>query len=181
MYLPPSKERYLEEALREHTNDSHLWDYVDTWRIEVAHYEDVTKCVLRWIDDKMETERERNLSSEDFDRVRTWLFGNILLKASGTDYAELETHDQQLTTPGEREVVARATEGGTTQALRDWLTQTLEEAEKLPEWTRKIKTGIIQLKEKQSKLRELVLQIDPDLERIGLMRAFRGRCKICPV
>ncbi|MFH1142055.1 MAG: hypothetical protein V1724_10475, partial [Chloroflexota bacterium] len=133
-----------------------------------------------WISEKTEAERAKLIDPDYMDQILRWLFGNILLKASGGDYERLETHGLELTTPGAREVVARSADVAGATALGDWLLNLLEGVQKLPEWTA-LESATAQLTDRQPRLRDIVLQIDAAIDGIAMMRAFPGRCHLCPV
>ena len=91
------------------------------------------------------------------------------------------TSRRRLPAPGDR-VVARATAGSDPKALYDWLWDILREAETLPEWASLVSaTKHLREIETQSRLRDTTVNIDAALSGIELMRAFPGRCHLCPV
>ena len=180
MYLLPAKDMHLMQAIREHLRDSDLWIHWDAWLKEVAEYETPSRQLLQWVDTRTETERWQMIDPEHVEPVRWWLFGNILRKTSGVEYEKLETRGGELTTSGEKIVVARCSDGVKVKALYDWLMNTLEEVEKLPEWAA-LESATRQLIEKQPGLKDIILKIDSALDGIALMRAFPGRCHLCPV
>jgi transposase-like protein len=156
MYYPSPKESHLMQALREHLKTSDVWVYWDGWWKDVAEYEAASRNLFQWVVDKTEPERLKKISPEHMELVQRWLFGNILLKTSGADY------------------------GG--EPLYDWLGDILKEAETLPEWTvLKEATAQLREKERQNKLKDIIDKIDSALDGIELMRAFPGRCHLCPV
>jgi len=182
MYYPPSRVSHLMEALREHTKDSDLWVHWDRWRREVADYEAASRHLLQWIASKTEPERWQKIDPEYMESIQWWLFGNIILKTSGGEYERLEIRGRDLTTPGAREVVARARDDVASKLLYDWLWDILRKTETLSEWAA-LEAATRELKEvqKQKKLMDIVSKIDSALDGIGLMRAFPGRCHLCPV
>jgi len=115
------------------------------------------------------------------DLVGRWLFGNILLKTSGAEKERLEGRGPDLITPA-GEVVARAADSASRQALQEYLDGILEEAEQQPQWS-ELESATAQLRdgEKQKKLKDIIDKIGPALDGIELMRAFPGRCHLCPV
>jgi len=115
------------------------------------------------------------------DLVRRWLFGNILLKTSGADKEELEGRGRDLITLA-GEVVARAADGASRQALQEYLNGIQEEAEQQPQWSA-LESATAQLREgeNQKKLSDIIGKIDSALDGIELMRAFPGHCHLCPV
>jgi hypothetical protein len=116
------------------------------------------------------------------ESVQWWLFGNIILKTGGGEYEKVEIRGPEIATPGAREVVARARDGAASKLLYDWLWAILREAETLSEWAA-LEAATRELKEveKQKKLMGIVVKMDSALDGIGLMRAFPGRCHLCPV
>ncbi|GAI22338.1 unnamed protein product, partial [marine sediment metagenome] len=81
-----------------------------------------------WVIDKTEPERWQKIDPEYMDLVRNWLCGNILLKTSGADQERLEGRGRDLITPA-GEVVARAADSASRQALQEYLDGILGEAE----------------------------------------------------
>jgi hypothetical protein len=180
MYDPSPKERHLTQSLREHTKDSDLWAHWDSLRKEVSEYETITLALLQWVREKTEAERWRRIDPEYMDSIRRWLFGNILLKTSGTDYERQEAKGRELISSVTGEVIARAADAASASALHEYLNEMLEEAEQRPESTT-LRSATSQLKEKQSRLEGIVLKIGSALDGIELMHAFPGRCHLCPV
>jgi hypothetical protein len=102
--------------------------------------------------------------------------------APGSEYEVLEQRGRELTTPGAREVIARAKDSAASKPLHDWLRDILKEAETLPEWAAlEAATKEMRAAEKQKKLMGIIHKIDSALDGIALMRAFPGRCHLCPV
>jgi len=184
MYNLLPRDKHLIQALREHTKDSDLWVHWDNWRKEVADYENLSWQLLLWVIDKTEPERWQKIDPEYMDLVGRWLFGNILLKTSGADYERLEGRGRDLiiTTLGAEEVVVRAADSASSQALQEYLNGILKEAEQQPQWSA-LESATAQLREgdKQKKLKDIIGKIDSALDGIELMRAFPGRCHLCPV
>jgi hypothetical protein len=182
MYALPSRDKHLIQALREHTKDSDLWIHWDAWRREMADYETLSQQLFQWVMDKTEAEQFQMIAAEDMERIERWLFGNILRKTSGDEYEKPEIRGRDLTSPGGREVIARAKDDITAKVLNDWLWNTLGEAETLTGWgALEAATKELKGKEKQNKLRDIVRKIDLALDGIQLMRAFPGHCHLCPV
>ncbi|GAI46577.1 unnamed protein product [marine sediment metagenome] len=181
MYNLLPKDKHLIQALREHTKDSDLWVHWDSWRKEVADYETMSRQFILWVDDKTELERWQKIDPEYMDLVERWLFGNILLKTSGAAREELEGRERDLITPA-GEVVARAADSASRQALQEYLYGILEEAEQQPQWSA-LESATAQLRdgEKQKELKDIADKISSALDGIELMRAFSGRCHLCPV
>jgi hypothetical protein len=182
MYYPLSRNLHLMQALREHTRDSDVWVHWDRWRKEVADYEAASRYLLQWVAGKTEPERWQKIDPEYIESIQWWLFGNILLKTSGGEYEKLEIRGSDIATPGAREVVARARDGAAGKSLYDWLWDILREAETLSEWA-PLETATKEIKkvEKQKKLMGIIVKMDSALDGIALMRAFPGRCHLCPV
>lgn len=180
MYLFPARDAHLIQSIREHLRASDLWLHWDAWRKEVAEYETPSRRLLEWVDARTEAERWQKIDPEHIDSIRWWLFGNILRKTSGQEYEKLETRGVELTTPGTRQVVARCQDGVKIKELHGWLLNTLDEAEKLPEWA-SLESATRQLMDKQAELKDIILKLDSALDGIALMRAFPGGCHLCPV
>ncbi len=181
MYELPERDKHLIQALREHIKDTDLWVHWDSWRKEVADYETLCRQLGLWIYTKTEPKRWQEIDAEYMDKVRFWLFGNILLKTSGADYEELVGSERDLTTPA-GEVVARAEDSASRQALHEYLNGILKEAEQQPQWSA-LESATAQLKdgEKQKKLKDIADKISSALDVIERMRAFPGHCHLCPV
>ena len=182
MYNPLPRDSHLTQALREHTRDSDLWVHYDSWRREVADYEAASRQLLQWVIGKTEPERWQKIDPEYMEPAQRWLFGNILRMTSGIEEEKLEMRGRELTTPGAREVVARVADSAGTKPLYDLLRGILREAETLPEWAAlESATAELKEREKQNKLKDIIGGIDSALDGIELMRAFPGRCHLCPV
>jgi len=181
MYNLLPRDKHLIQALREHTKDSDLWVHWDSWRREVADYETLSWQLLLWVNDKIEPERWQKIDPEYMDSVKSWLYGNILLKMSGADYEKLEGRERDLITPA-GEVVARAADSASRRALQEYLDGILKEAEQQPQ-RGALESAIAQLKEgeNQKKLKDIADKISSALDGIELMRAFPGHCHLCPV
>ena len=181
MYNPLPNVDHLTQALREHTKDSDLWVYWDSWREEVADYETPSGQLIAWVMDKTELERWRKIDPEYMDKIRRWLCGNILLLTSGVDKERLEGRGQDLLTPT-GEVVAREADSTRRQALQEYLDGILEEAEQQSQWS-ELESATAQLggEEEQRKLKDIADKISVVMDGIERMRAFPGRCHLCPV
>jgi len=181
MYELPERDKHLIQALREHTKDSDLWVHWDSWRKEVADYETLCRQLGLWIYTKTEPKRWQEIDAEYMDKIRFWLLGNILLKTSGAAREELVGSGRDLTTPA-GDLVARAENSASRQALQEYLDGILEEAEQQPQWSA-LESATAQLRqvEKQKKLRDIADKISSVLDVIERMRAFPGHCHLCPV
>jgi len=181
MYELPERDKNLIQALREHTKDSDLWVHWDSWRKEVTDYETLSRQLGLWVHTKTEPERWQKIDPEYLDKVRWWLYGNILLKTSGADYEELVGSGRDLTTPA-GDLVARAEDSARRQALQEYLDGILKEAEQQAQW-KALESATAQLKdaEKQKKLNDIIDKINFALLDIELMHAFPGHCQFCPV
>ena len=175
------KDKHLIQALREHTKESDLWVHWDSWQKEVADYENLSRQLLLWVIDKTEPARWQKIDPEYMDKVRWWLYGNILLKTSGAAHEKLVGSGRNLITPA-GDLVARAADSASRQALEEYLDGILEEAEQQPQWSQ-LESATAQLGEgeKQKKLKDIADKIGLALEGIELMRAFQGHCHLCPV
>jgi hypothetical protein len=180
IYLPPAKDRHLAQALREHSEESDLWLHWDNWQTEVAEYEMASRELLQWIVNKTEPERCHKIDPEYMESVQWWVFGNVLLKASGHDYERLEIRGGSLIAQGARGIIMQAADNSSAKILDEYLTGILEETEQQPQWSA-LRSAITHLEEKQPKLRDTIREIDSDLDGIGLMHAFPGHCHLCPV
>ncbi|MBA7583732.1 hypothetical protein ES708_25680 [subsurface metagenome] len=181
MYELPSRDKHLIQALREHTKDSDLWVHWDSWRKEVADYETLCRQLGLWVYTKTEPERWKKIDAEYMDKVRFWLFGNILLKTSGAAGEELVGSGRDLTTPA-GDLVARAEDSASRQALQEYLDGILEEAEQQPQWSElEFATAELKQGEKQKELKDIADKISAVLDGIERMRAFPGHCHLCPV
>ena len=181
MYYPPLKDRHLFQALREHTKDSDLWVHLDSWQKEVGDYEAVSLQLLQWVANKTEPERWHKIDPEHMDSVQWWLFGNILLVAGGGEQERLRISGRELRAPSDW-VVARVVPGVDPQDFNDWLRQILSEAEALSVWESLVSaTKHMRQEETQSRLRDIALNLEKALGGIELMRAFPGRCHLCPI
>lgn len=180
MYARPQKDRHLVQALREHTRSSELWDHLDKWEKEVDGYQRAGGKIFSWIVERTEAERWKLIDPEHIDSVRRWLFGNLMRKAAGGEYEALEFSGQELTSPGLKAPVARGADRDKLAALRDWLKRLLEEAEGLREWA-ELKAATEKMLEKQKRLMGIAERIDAAIGGVSLMRAFPGRCHLCPV
>jgi len=181
MYELPERDKHLIQALREHTKDSDLWVHWDSWRKEVADYETLCRQLGLWVYTKTEPKRWQEIDAEYMDKVRFWLLGNILLKTSGAAREELVGSGRDLTTPA-GDLVARAENSASRQALQEYLDGILEEAEQQPQWSA-LESATAQLRqvEKQKKLRDIADKISAVLDVTERMRAFPGHCHLCPV
>jgi len=175
------RDKNLIQALREHTKDSDLWVHWDSWRKEVADYETLSRQLGLWVHTKTEPERWQKIDPEYMDKVRWWLYGNILLKTSGANYKELVGSGRDLTTPA-GDLVARAEDSASRQALQEYLDGIRKEAEQQPQWSA-LESATAQLRdgEKQKKLNDIIDKINFALRDIELMHAFPRHRQFCPV
>ena len=181
MYYPLPKGGHLIKALREHTKNSDLWTYWDRRRKEVAVYEASSRHILQWIVAKTEPECWQKIDPENMGSVQWWLFGNVLLKASGSEQEKLEIKNRELQAPNEW-LIARAVKGEDPKDFNDWLSNILSEVETQPEWKTLLSSiSYLRETETQKRLRDITLNINAALEGIEIMRAFPGRCHLCPV
>ncbi|GAI99627.1 unnamed protein product, partial [marine sediment metagenome] len=134
MYELPERDKNLIQALWEHTKESDLWVHWDSWRKELADYETLSRQLGLWVHTKTEPERREKIDQEYMDKVRWWLFGNILLKTSGAAREELVGSGRDLTTPA-GDLVARAEDSASRPALQEYLYGILEEAEQQSQWS----------------------------------------------
>ena len=104
-----------------------------------------------------------------------------MAKTSGAEKERLEGRGRDLITPA-GEVVARAADSASRQALEEYLNGILEEAEQQPQWSA-LESATAQLREgeKQKKLKDITDKISSALDGMELMRAFPGHCHVCPV
>ena len=181
MYELPERDKHLIQALREHIKDSDLWVHWDSWRKEVADYETLCRQLGLWVYTKTEPKRWQEIDAEYMDKVRFWLLGNILLKTSGAAREELVGSGRDLTTPA-GDLITRAADSASRQALQEYLDGILEEAEQQPQWSA-LESATAQLgdREEQKKLKDIADKISVVIDGIERMRAFPGRCHLCPV
>lgn len=177
MYADSTKTRHLKRALREHSEDSPLWHWWDKLQRErLADYIGGVSFFSRIV---VETESEltQRVKLEWIPSIQKWLFGNLLRKASGESYEELEVRGDELVYRGT--VIARVKDG---KAFNDYLAGVLEKAEKTSEWgALREATEKLKGKEKQSELRHIFAEMDSALDVLVLKRAFPGRCHLCPI
>jgi transposase-like protein len=192
MYNPSPKDEYMMKSLREHTKGSSVWTYWDNWRKKVAGYESTSREVLDWVKTVTETELFDISDLTQVHLMQVWLFGNILRVTNNAEAEKLEISGARLVTPvAEAElvvktevnlVVAQATDEASTRRLRDYLYDMLQQTQQKPQWSRfRSSTAELSRKETQLELRDMAREIDAALISIELMRAFPGRCSLCPV
>jgi transposase-like protein len=192
MYNPSPKDEYMMKSLREHTKGSSVWTYWDNWRKKVAGYESTSREVLDWVKTVTETELFDISDLTQVHRMQVWLFGNILRVTNNAEAEKLEISGARLVTPvAEAElvvktevnlVVAQATDEASTRRLHDYLYVMLQKAQQQPQQSRlRSSTAELSRKETQLELRDMAREIDAALISIELMRAFPGRCSLCPV
>ena len=192
MYNPSPKDDYLMQSLMEHTKDLPAWTYWENWRKQVAGYEASSREIFDWLERRMDTDLFEVIDLRQICQMRLWLFGNILRRTSNAGPEELRIRGDQLVSsrvvarlPGETEVrliVAQTTNEASSKVLREYLYDTLQQAQEKPQWSRlQSSTTELRLKEKQLELRRIAKEIDAALIGIELMRAFPRRCSLCPV
>jgi len=191
MYNPSPKEDYLMQSLMEHTKDLPAWVYWNKWRRQVAGYEASSREIFDWLESRMETDLFDVIDLRQTRQMRLWLLGNILRRTSNAGPEELRIRGDQLVSsgvvarlPGETEVhliVAQTTNEASSKVLHEYLYDMLQQAQEKPQWSRlQSSTAELRLKEKQLELRCIAKEIDTALIGIELMRAFPGRCNLCP-
>lgn len=190
MYRPSAKDDYLMKSLREHTKESMVWTYWDEWWRKLAGYETMSREYFEWLEDNVETDLYDIIDVNQIRLVQMWLFGNILHVTSGSDAERLEVIGQDLqspeskTTRGEEVslVLAQTTDESASKHLQQYLTDILQQAQHKPQYSElRNFTTQTRLKETQLELRRIARNMDTALAGIELMRAFPGRCSLCPV
>lgn len=175
MYADSTKTRHLKRALREHSEDSPLWYWWDKLQRErLADYVAGVSFFSRIVVE-MESELTQKVKLEWIPSIQKWFFGNLLRKASGESYTELEVRGDELVYRGT--LIARVKDG---KAFNDYLASVLEKAEKTSEWTM-LRLATADLAEKQEELRHIFAEMDSALDVLVLKRAFLGRCHLCPI
>ncbi len=190
MYHPSAKDNHLMKSLREHTKESMVWAYWDEWWQKLAGYETMSREYFEWLEDNVETDLYDIIDVNQIRLVQMWLFGNILHVTSGSDVERLEVIGQDLqspeskTTRGEEVslVLAQTKSESDSKRLQQYLTDILQQAQNKSQYNelRNFTTQTM-LKETQLELRRIARNMDTALASIELMRAFPGRCSLCPV
>lgn len=192
MHKPSPRESYLMQSLVDHTKDSPVWLYWDNWRKKVAGYETTSRELFDWLENRIEADLFDVIDLTQMHRMLTWFFGNILRTGSGVEVEGLEITKHGLASSGgavslvegleAHLIVAETADEAGSKALRDYLSGTLQKAREKLEWSRlRSATMELRLKETQLELRRIAKEIDSALISIELMRAFPGRCNLCPV
>jgi hypothetical protein len=125
-------------------------------------------------------------------QLQTWLFGNLLRLAGSAEVERLEISGSHLVTPvletkpgiatGIDLVVAETGAPQSTRRLHEYLFNLLQQAQQRQGWAEILSsTAELGQKETQLELRRVAREIDTALISIELMRAFPGRCSLCPV
>lgn len=183
MYDPSPRESHLLESLREHTLDSPLWVHWDSWRRKVADYEAAGRRLLEWLEDRMEAELFGKVEPTKMEQIQRWLFGNIVLMASGEKLERLQTFREEVL-DDKGVIIMRSPEKDAdgSVALYKHLSGILDEARQRSEWaTLRSATAELREKESQLELRHIAKEMNYALVSVELMHAFRGRCHLCPV
>ena len=177
MYSPSPRESYLLRALREHTRDSSVWVYWDSWRNKVADYQKASRAVWIWLEEWLEDEPPEGTGPGEIEPWRDGLFGNILLAASGQETAE---PDEMLKEAGEGEGVMPAAHSREA-ILSQYIIKVIREVKKRPEWG-ELESAMRQLKSRESQveLKRIARELDDALVSVELMHAFPGHCALCP-
>ncbi|MBA7466788.1 hypothetical protein ES707_01980 [subsurface metagenome] len=192
MYRPSAKDDYLIKSLREHTKESMVWTYWDEWRRRLAEYETISRDYFEWLEDNVETDLYDRIDVSQTKLVQMWLFGSILRITSGGGAEWLQIKGQTLlstetkatTTTGNEAflILAQTKDNSGRKYLQEYLFDILHQAHDKPQYSelQQITTQTM-LKEPQLELRRVARNIDTALAGIELMRAFPGRCSLCPV
>jgi len=182
IYEPALRVNPLQEALKEHTEDSALWRYWDEWEYIVEQYELVSADFRGWVNRKTEMpEISLVVNQDDLSKIQKWLLGNVLRLASGEAYSGLsvvKVKTRQELQDLNGTVVAQAEEGG--EVLYQRLVGILKEAQEL-DLLNELQETMKEVKEKQDKLLEISIKIVSELEILGMKRAFPGSCRLCPI
>lgn len=175
MHNPPPWEQHLLKSLREHTRDSKLWVYWDRWHKKASHFEAASRALWERLKEKLEDDPPDDI--RDVEIVRSWVFGNIIMIAGDRDPAGVETLTQGAK-PGEFRPVVYSNPSYISRYAQKFL----EDVKGWPELDN-LKSAMSELADhkSQSELRRLAGEIDFVLAGIELMKAFPGRCEICPV
>lgn len=192
MYRPSAKDDYLMKSLREHTKESMVWKYWDEWWRKLADYATVTRDFFEWLEGNVETDLYNLIDLSQIRLVQIWLFGSILRETSGGGAEWLQIRGQTLlstetkatTTTGEEAslVLAQTTDESGIKQLQQYVFDILHQAHDKPQYSElRHLTTQTKLKETQLELRRIARNIDTALASIDLMRAFPGRCSLCPV
>ena len=192
MYHPSAKDDYLMKSLREHTRESMVWKYWDEWWRKLADYETVSRDFFEWLENNVETDLYDLIEVSQIRLVQIWLFGSILRETSGggaewlqiRGQTVLSTETKAITATGEEAslILAQAADESGSKHLQRYLPDILQQAHDKHQYSElRHLTTQTRLKETQLELRRIARNIDTALASIELMRAFPGRCSLCPV
>lgn len=179
MYLTSPADDHFIQALKEHIKSSLLWLQWDRWQEEVADYATASRSLFSWVKDRTEAELFQKIEPGDLEPIQEWVFGNILCETSGGKSEELKINGVEFVMPNGW-TLARARSANNAQTVKENLVGMQEEAKQLPEWTQ-VQRAAPKLAERQLELRQIAIEIGSALDGIKLMRAFPGRCHLCPV
>jgi len=183
LYQPPMSTRHLTRALREHTPNSQLWEYWDEWRTMVADYETAGNTILQYIESKIEADLYEAIKPDKVERVRTWLFGNVLRLSVDQEHEDLGAFRRYVYDPKGAILIRdeKADADGSASLYRQ-LQILLSEIQALPEFQiLKSASAGLRGKGKQLELKRIAKEIDWELSALELMRGFPGRCNLCPI
>ena len=169
-----------------------VWTYWDEWWRKLAEYETVSRDFFEWLENNVETDLYDLIEVSQIRVVQIWLFGSILRITSGGGAEWLQIRGQTLlstetkatTTTGEEYslILAQTKDESGSKYLQQYLSDILDQAHDKPQYSKlQYFTTQTRLKETQLKLRRIARNIDTALASIELMRAFPGRCNLCPV
>lgn len=192
MYCPSAKDDYLMKSLREHTKESMVWTYWDEWWRKLAEYETASRNFFEWLEDNVETDLYDLIDVSQTRLVQIWLFGSILRITSdgGAEWLQirgqtlLSSESKARTTTGEEAflILAQTKDESGRKYLQEYMSDILRQAHDKPQYSElQHFTTQTRLKETQLELRRIARNIDTALAGIELMRAFPGRCSLCPV
>ncbi|MFC2047599.1 hypothetical protein ACFLTK_04935 [Chloroflexota bacterium] len=192
IYHPSAKDDYLMKSLREHTKESTVWTYWDEWRRKLAEYETRSRDYYEWLKDNVEIDLYDIIDVNQARLVQMWLFGSILRITSGGGAEWLQIKGQTLlstetkatTTTGEEYslILAQTKDESGRKYLQEYMFDILNKAHDNPQYSElQHFTAQTMLKESQIELRHIARNMDTALASIELMRAFPGRCSLCPV
>lgn len=175
MYNPTAREQHLLASLRRHTRDSKLWILWDRWHKKVDSFEKTSRLLWDWLGDQIETTPPDDIGSAE--KVRSWVFGNLIRIGVGKDPNVIETLTQAAN-GNELSPVANSQ----IPPLSMYALKMLEKARSWREYDM-FKSSIVELaaSSTQAELKSLARDIDFVLAGLELMNAFPGHCELCPV